>query len=160
MYLQSQAMAYQQERQQAQKMAMLQLELQAVEAGVTSLWEVYLEPGRNVRGYPMVAVVPGRDSDQASFAALQKHRAMWSARSAEYPDGTRSIIHDALQKFMLGNHRCCLDDVRHSGYEWREIGLRTRFIPVDGEVLFEDQFDRIRPGWLMPVVGPHTEYHF
>ncbi len=72
-YLQSQAMAYQREQQASQKMAMMQLELLAVGAGVTDLWEVYLEPGPRVYGYPQSVIVPARDSDQASFMAMQKY---------------------------------------------------------------------------------------
>ena len=72
-YLQSQAMEYQRNQQASQKMAMMRLELLAVGAGVTDLWEVYLEPGPRVRGYPQAVVVPARDSDQASYAALQKY---------------------------------------------------------------------------------------
>lgn len=72
-YLQTQAMEHQRNQQASQKMAMMQLELLAVGAGVTDLWEVYLEPGPRVRGYPQAVVVPGRDSDQASYAALQKY---------------------------------------------------------------------------------------
>ena len=72
-YLQSQAMEYQRNQEATQKMAMMQLEFLAVGAGITSLWEVYLEPGPRVRGYPQVVVVPARDSDQASYLAMQKY---------------------------------------------------------------------------------------
>jgi hypothetical protein len=75
-YLQSQAIAYQQqqaqERQFNRRIAMMQLDLLAVNAGVTSMWEVYLEPPFGVRGYPQNVVIIARDSDQASNAALQK----------------------------------------------------------------------------------------
>jgi hypothetical protein len=27
-------------------------------------------------------------------------------------------------------------------------------------ILFDDQFEALRPGSLMPVVGPHSDYHF
>jgi SLA1 homology domain 1, SHD1 len=72
-YLQAQAMEHQRHQEASQKMAMMQLELLAVGAGVTDLWEVTLEPGPRVRGYPQAVVVPARDSDQASYAALQKY---------------------------------------------------------------------------------------
>ncbi len=72
-YLQSQAMAYQREQQASQQMAMVQLELLAVGAGVVDLWEVYLEPSPQVRGYPQSVIVPARDSDQASIMAMQKY---------------------------------------------------------------------------------------
>lgn len=32
--------------------------------------------------------------------------------------------------------------------------------PIHDTLLFEDGFATLRPGPLMPVVGPHTEYHF
>ena len=51
----------------------MQLGLLAVGSGVTDLWEVYLEPGPRVRGYPQAVVVPARDSDSASYIALQKY---------------------------------------------------------------------------------------
>ncbi len=72
-YLQSQAIAYHQNQQAQQKMAMMQFEMLAVGAGVTALWEVYLEPGPRVRGYPQAVVVSARDSDQASIMAMQKY---------------------------------------------------------------------------------------
>ncbi len=76
LYLQSQAIAYQQqqeqERQFNQRIAMMHLELAAVNAGVTSMWEVYLEPPFGVRGYPQNVVITARDSDQATYLALQK----------------------------------------------------------------------------------------
>lgn len=75
-YLQSQAIAYQQQqaqdRQFNQRIAMMQVELLAVNAGATSMWEVYLEPPFGVRGYPQNVVITARDSDQASLAALRK----------------------------------------------------------------------------------------
>ena len=51
----------------------MQLMLQAVQAGVVDLWEVYLEPGRGVAGQPQFVVVPARDSRQATQMALAKN---------------------------------------------------------------------------------------
>ncbi len=31
---------------------------------------------------------------------------------------------------------------------------------VMDQMLFDDGFEKLRPGPLMPVVGPHSEYHF
>jgi hypothetical protein len=32
--------------------------------------------------------------------------------------------------------------------------------PQADRILFQDGFETVRPGYLMPVVGPHTEYHY
>jgi hypothetical protein len=55
------------------EIAMMQLKLQAIQAGVTSLWEVTLLPGAGQGGPPQWVVVPGRDSRQAIAAALQQN---------------------------------------------------------------------------------------
>jgi hypothetical protein len=73
LYLQSQAAAYQQSQQQQMKMARLQLQLQAVTAGVTDMWEVYLEPGPNIRGYPISVAVYARNSEAAEINALSRN---------------------------------------------------------------------------------------
>ena len=33
-------------------------------------------------------------------------------------------------------------------------------MPLMNQLLFEDRFETLRPGSLMPVVGPHSEYHY
>jgi hypothetical protein len=53
--------------------AMLQLKLQAVEAGVTSLWEVTLYPAVGQPRPPQWVVVAGRDSRQATTRAIQQN---------------------------------------------------------------------------------------
>lgn len=68
--LRTMAAAYQSNQQANQQIARLQLGMQAVNAGVTSLWEVTLYPGRGVAGQPIWAVVPGRDSRVATANAL------------------------------------------------------------------------------------------
>ncbi|MEQ8847795.1 SHD1 domain-containing protein [Botrimarina sp.] len=68
--LQSLAAAFQQDAQQRQQIARLQLMMQAVDAGATSLWEVTLYPAAGTSGAPLWKVVPGRDSRMAAQAAL------------------------------------------------------------------------------------------
>jgi hypothetical protein len=51
----------------------MQLQMQAYQAGLFSLWEVMLYPGPNMSGWPLYVVVPGRNSAQAAEAALQKN---------------------------------------------------------------------------------------
>jgi hypothetical protein len=52
------------------EIALLKLKLQAVEAGVTALWEVSLYPRPGHISLPQWVVVPGRDSRQATENAL------------------------------------------------------------------------------------------
>jgi len=59
--------------QENRRIQMMQLGLLAVDAGVTSLWEVQMAPGRGVYGRPMKVVVPANDSQAAQRAAMQKH---------------------------------------------------------------------------------------
>ena len=33
-------------------------------------------------------------------------------------------------------------------------------MPLMDQLLFDDRFETLRPGSLMPVVGPHSEYHY
>jgi hypothetical protein len=55
------------------EIALMQLQLQKVEAGLTSLWEVTLYPVAGQRRPPRWVVVPGRDSRQATVTALAQH---------------------------------------------------------------------------------------
>jgi hypothetical protein len=71
--LRSLAAARHRDRQVQREVAMMQLKLQAVQAGVTSLWEVTLFPAAGQGGPPQWVVVPGRDSRQAAAAALQQN---------------------------------------------------------------------------------------
>jgi hypothetical protein len=59
--------------QQRQQIQMMQLGLLAVNAGITSLWEVTMAPGRGVYGRPMKVVVPANNSGEAKRAALQRY---------------------------------------------------------------------------------------
>jgi hypothetical protein len=68
--LQATAAARHQDAQVDRQIAMMQLNLQAVQAGLTSLWEVTLYPGRPGMGPPLWVVMPGRNSGQATAAAL------------------------------------------------------------------------------------------
>lgn len=70
--LQAQTAARQQEQSDFQQFARLQLQLQGYTGGLFDIWEVQLFPPNNY-GYPVVVVVPGRDSRQASVAALQQY---------------------------------------------------------------------------------------
>jgi hypothetical protein len=71
--LRSLAAARHRDKQVQREIAMMQLKLQAVQAGVTSLWEVTLFPAAGQNGRPQWVVVPGRDSRQATAAALQQN---------------------------------------------------------------------------------------
>jgi hypothetical protein len=68
--VQAAAAARQQNEQVNRQIAMMQLNLQAVQAGVTSLWEVTLYPAAANVGPPLWVVMPGRNSAQATAAAL------------------------------------------------------------------------------------------
>jgi hypothetical protein len=70
--LRSLAAARQRDRQVQREIAELQLQLQAVQAGLTSLWEVTLFPAGG-RGRPIWVVMPGRNSRDATAAALQRN---------------------------------------------------------------------------------------
>ncbi len=55
------------------EIAIMQLKLQAVQAGLTSLWEVTLYPAAGQGGPPLWVVLPGRNSRQATATALEQH---------------------------------------------------------------------------------------
>ena len=69
--LRSLAAAKKRDLQVQREIALMQLNLQAVQAGLTSLWEVTLYPAVGQGGPPLWVVMPGRDSQQATIAALQ-----------------------------------------------------------------------------------------
>ena len=71
--LQSLAAAYQRDRQVQQQIAMTQLNLQAVAAGLTSVWEVALFPRSANVGPPLSVVVYGRNSRDATNSALAQN---------------------------------------------------------------------------------------
>ena len=68
--LRSLAAARYRDKQVRREIAQMNLKLQAVPAGLTSLWEVTLYPPAGQVGPPQWVVVPGRDSRQATVAAL------------------------------------------------------------------------------------------
>lgn len=70
--LRSLAAARYRDKQVQREIAMMNLKLQAVQAGLTSLWEVTLYPPAGQVGPPQWVVVPGRDSRQATAAALEQ----------------------------------------------------------------------------------------
>lgn len=69
--LQKQAEAYQRDREAEHQMRMMELELSAVEAGVTDIWEVELKPRGG--GYSRVVVTSGRNSDVAARKVTEKY---------------------------------------------------------------------------------------
>jgi hypothetical protein len=71
--LRSLAAARQRDQLVKREIAQLQLGLQAVQAGVTSLWEVTLYPAPGRNGRPLWVVMLGRNSRQATEAALQRN---------------------------------------------------------------------------------------
>lgn len=71
--LRSLAAARQQDAAVNREIAQLQIGMQAVNAGVTSLWEVTLYPAAGNYGSPLWVVVPGRDSRDATNNALSKN---------------------------------------------------------------------------------------
>jgi hypothetical protein len=70
LYMQSDANATQQYQQQMLELSRLQLQMNAVAAGVTSMWEVYLYPPPGVMAYPISVVVTARNSDEAAQMAI------------------------------------------------------------------------------------------
>lgn len=73
LYLQSQAASYQQYQQEMLQIARMQLQMNAVAAGVTSMWEVYLYPPIGSNYYPISVVVTARNSQDASQIALMNN---------------------------------------------------------------------------------------
>ena len=71
--LQSWAAARQRDAEVKREIAMAQLKLQAVQAGLTSLWEVTLRPAAGQGGRSQWVVVPGRNSRDATENALQRY---------------------------------------------------------------------------------------
>ena len=72
--LQALAAARQRDRQVQREIAMMRLNLAALQAGeVSFFWEVTLYPARGNGGPPLWVVVPGGDSGQATLAALQQY---------------------------------------------------------------------------------------
>jgi hypothetical protein len=61
------------DQQVQRQIATMQLKLQAVEAGLTSLWEVTLYPAAGQNRPPQWVVVPGRNSRQAADLALERN---------------------------------------------------------------------------------------
>jgi hypothetical protein len=71
--LESLAAARQHDAEIKNRIATMQLGLEAVQAGITSLWEVTLYPARGNAGAPLWVVVPGRNSAQAVANAQSKN---------------------------------------------------------------------------------------
>lgn len=71
--LQSLAAAYHQNQQINQQIAMMNLNLQAIQAGLTSMWEVTLYPAPGNPFPPRWVVTMGRNSQIATQVALQQN---------------------------------------------------------------------------------------
>ncbi|MFO0011770.1 MAG: hypothetical protein ACK553_03430 [Planctomycetota bacterium] len=73
LYMQSDANATRQYQQEMLELSRLQLQMNAVAAGATSMWEVYLYPPQNYMSYPLSVVVVARNSDEATRMALDQN---------------------------------------------------------------------------------------
>jgi hypothetical protein len=71
--LQAQAAAYAKNQKIDRQIALMNLNLQAIRAGLTSAWEVTLYPVPGNPSPPRWVVMPGRNSAQASAAALKNN---------------------------------------------------------------------------------------
>ena len=71
--LQSMAAAMQQQKAIDRQIAVANLGMNSITAGLTSLWEVTMYPNRGNMASPGWVVVPGRNSEQAKYNALQKY---------------------------------------------------------------------------------------
>ena len=71
--LEAYAAAHLRNQQINQQIALMNLNLQAVQAGLTSVWEVTLHPAPGNPKAPRWVVVPGRTSQEASAAALRQN---------------------------------------------------------------------------------------
>ncbi|NLE62038.1 MAG: hypothetical protein GX616_27085 [Planctomycetes bacterium] len=71
--LQAHAAARLKNQQLSHQIALMNLNLQAIQAGLTSAWEVTLHPVMGNPRPPRWVVVLGRDSREATFAALQQN---------------------------------------------------------------------------------------
>lgn len=69
----AQAQAYQADRRAQRQIESLKLGLLASATGVTSVWQVGLVPPQGRFGRPMTVMVTARDSQTASFEALQRY---------------------------------------------------------------------------------------
>lgn len=71
--LQSTAAAMQHQQAIDREIAVANLAMNSITAGITSLWEVTLYPGNGNMAAPSWVVVPGRNSEQAKYNALQQY---------------------------------------------------------------------------------------
>ena len=71
--LESLAAEYSKDQQVDRQIALMQLNMQAIAAGVTSAWEVTLYPGPGNTSPPRWVVVSGRNSAQATAAAVTQN---------------------------------------------------------------------------------------
>lgn len=71
--LQALVAAHLHDQQVQRQIAMMQLQLQAVQAGLTSLWEVTLYPVSGNPNPPQWVVMPGRNSQDVTNAAMAKN---------------------------------------------------------------------------------------
>ncbi len=71
--LQNQAAAYQRNQQYDRQIALMNLEMQAIQAGITSAWEVSLYPVQGNPNPPIWVVETGRSSLEATQKALRRY---------------------------------------------------------------------------------------
>lgn len=71
--LQSLAASYQQDQQVQRQVAMMNLNMQAIQSGLTSAWEVTLYPASGNPNPPRWVVTMGRNSLEATNQALRQH---------------------------------------------------------------------------------------
>jgi hypothetical protein len=71
--LEALAAAYLRNQEMKRQIALMNLNLQAIRAGLTSAWEVTLHPAPGNPSPPRWVVAPGRNSAQATAAALQNN---------------------------------------------------------------------------------------
>lgn len=71
--MQTEARQYQQQQAQRQQIEILKLNMLAARTGLTSIWEVGLEPAPGVYGRRITVLVTARDSNQASQIAMQQY---------------------------------------------------------------------------------------
>ncbi len=71
--MQAEAMEYQRNEMQHRQIELLKLNMMAVAVGITSVWEIGLQPGPGVYGRQTTVVVQARDSRAATLEATSRY---------------------------------------------------------------------------------------
>ena len=71
--LEALASSYARNEEQNRQIALMNLNMQAINAGLTAAWEVTLYPARGNPNPPMWVVMPGRNSAEAAANAVNNH---------------------------------------------------------------------------------------